>query len=176
MIRDEEIERLKKYAQGMGLRVTFSNARSSESVAEWSIDGTEITIYVLEHTSKTGIILSMIHELAHHLWFVHEKDRQLDLKFEEAVDREMMSQKTDKPMAKRFRRRIYEMENASTAYWESIYKETDLGIPKWKLYRAMEFDVWQYEVYFKDGKFPTRKKLRAKARELTAKHKGIAYE
>lgn len=172
MRRDAEIVRLTKYAQGMGLKVTFSNAKSSSSSADWNLDGTEITIYARQQDSKTSTILSMVHEIAHHLWFIHEKNRKPDLKFEEAIDFEYFNG-DKKPIAKRLRKRIYDMESASTAYWDAIYKETDLGVPKWKLYATMEFDIWMYEIYYKEGHFPGYKRRLQKVKETNAKHKGL---
>ena len=84
-IRDQEINRLVKYAEGLGLKVTFLN-RTSSHPADWVLDGSEIRLYTRKSFSKTDTILSLIHEIAHHLWFIYEKERQPDLKFEEAID------------------------------------------------------------------------------------------
>jgi hypothetical protein len=168
--RDDEIERLTKYAQGMGLKVTFSNSKSADCAADWSTDGSEITIYRRQNDSKTETILSMIHEIAHHLWFIHERNRKPDLKLDEAVGVADWQNAPEK-LPKRFRKRIYDMEHASTGYWEAIFKETDLKIPKWKLNVAMAFDVWQYEIYLNKGKFPGRAEENQKRKELVAKYK-----
>jgi hypothetical protein len=169
--RDEEIVRLTKYAEGMGLKVLFSNAKSLDA-ASWNIDGSQITIYLRKSNSKTATVLSMIHEIAHHLWFIHEKNRKPDMKFDQAIEFEMWRE-PDKPIRKSYRKRIYEMERASTVWWDAIYKETNIGIPKWKLYASMEFDIWQYEVYYHKGSFPPLSERRATYKAIKDKHRAL---
>ena len=174
MIRDNEISRLTKYAQGLGLKVSFSSETGGSSAAGWVLDGSEIIVYTAFQRSKTETILSLIHEIAHHVWFIHEKDRQPDLKFSEAIERQNLFEEEvkDKPAPKKLRKKILATEIAGTIWWETIYKDTDMKFPKWKLYAAMEMDVWAYEVYAETGSFPDRPQTRAKAREINTKHKG----
>lgn len=171
MIRDDEFKRLIKYAQGLGIKVTLFNESADES-AYWLLDGTEIVINTKYQNSKTELLLSFIHELGHHLWYVHERDRKPDLKFEEAIHRENHG---TTPPTKKQRKRIYEIEKAGTSYWYAIYKEINLKFPLWKLYATMDFDVWMYEIYYKRGKFPTAEEKRSKKIELKKKHKGEKY-
>ena len=53
----------------------------------------------------------------------------------------------------------------------SIYKDTGLKIPEWKVQAAMEFDIWVYEIYYETGHFPTRKAIKTKYREVQNKWK-----
>lgn len=171
MKRDQEIERLVKYAQGMGVKVRFSKIREPENSADWSLDGQEITIYVNKNKTKTETILSLIHEIGHHLDHIHGNNRELDEKMDEAYTPDENGE-----IGKRKRKRILNSEIAGTVYWETIYKETDLKIAKYKLFAAMEYDIWQYEIYADTGKFPNRIARRQKHKELYAKHKKINYE
>jgi hypothetical protein len=163
MIRDEEINRLIRYAQGMGISVRFKPyVPHSKDEAEWTIDGTEITIYVRSSTSKLDKVLSLIHELGHHKAFVNN-DRSIDPKLEEALDSEENK--------KNQRRAIYMDEKNGTKYWEEIYRDTNcqFGIPR--LHMQMELDLWTYEVYLETGKWPTRAKSKKKRKQLKLKYK-----
>jgi hypothetical protein len=171
-IRDDEIERLKHYAKGLGVKVIIYN-KDGEDAAQWTLDGTLIQVFAGPGTSKTEIILSLIHELGHHVWFIHEKDRQQDLKFDQAITRENLVAEDDNEEVtpKNLRKKIYEVEKAGTGWWESIYKETNLKIPLWKLHAAMEFDIWMYEMYYETGLFPKGKLRYQHYLEVQRKHK-----
>ena len=73
------------------------------------------------------------------------------------------------------RQKIYDTEAAGIAYMSMIYLEADMKFPKWKVHFAMELDLWMYEYFNKHGKFPYRPIVRAKRKELAAKHKSINY-
>lgn len=172
-IRDEEIKRLTYYAKGLGVKVIIWNKGRKGAAAEWALDGSQIEVYAKPGTSKTEIILSLIHELGHHVWFIHEKKRQPDLKFEEAIEREnLVEENGETPAPKHLRKKIYDVEKASTEWWMSIFKETDIKLPEWKLHAAMEFDMWMYEQYLETGFFPKRAARRIKHREIQSKHRG----
>lgn len=174
MIRDEEFKRLTKYAEGMGLKVKIQTKGRASSAAEWTLDGTEITVYRTDKSiSKIDMVLSMIHEIGHHLWFIHQKERLPDLKFDQAIEIENLVQDRVRkvPAPKKLRKKILSVEIAGTRYWEVIYKETNCKFPIWLLHEAMEFDIWQYEHYYKYGKFPNRLLRREKSKELRLKHR-----
>lgn len=157
-IRDEEIQRLIHYGKGMGVKVIIYSESSPGADAEWTLDGSMIQIYGVKNKSKTDVILDLIHELGHHVWFVHEKDRQPDMKFDEAITRENLSQEeTGVPTPKHLRKKIWDVEVAGTKWWETIYKDTNVKIPMWKLEAAKEFDMWMYEMYYETGHFPKGK-------------------
>ena len=174
MIRDQELTRLTKYAQGMGIIVTFSNHRKPGAYADWTIDGSAITIYKHANATKIEKILSLIHELGHHLHFVHEKNRIPDIKFEEALDTVERILEEGLPLSEvpaSRRKKILDIERSGTAYWEAIYKETNMKFPVYRLYLAMEYDLYQYEIYYETGKFPTKKENDKKRKELVLKYK-----
>lgn len=172
-IRDREIQRLLSYAAGLGLQVIHDDKSESIAAASWALDGSEITLYTRVKQSKTEIILSLLHELSHMLWFIHEKKRKPDFKLDEAITREMLveNNETDIPTPKRLRKKILEIEIAGTQYWKIVYDDTNLKIPYWKVELSKEFDIWQYEVYYRKGKFPPRKERREKLKLLTEKYK-----
>lgn len=170
MVRDEEIKRLVKYAEGLGLRVKFSYKLGADS-ASWTLDGTEIWINQNPYNSKTETILSLIHELGHHLWFIHQRDRQPDLKFEEAIVRHDSHMESNSITPKNLRQKILRVEREGTKWWEVVYKDTNIKIPLWKVHLAMEFDIWMYEEFAETGFFPKRKARRKKTAELLPKYR-----
>ena len=164
-IRDREIDRLKRYANGLGVSVNLIYKDSHKDSGDWTTDGTQIRVFVVKNTTKTDIILTLIHELGHHLWFIHEKERAPDLKFEEAL-----SYPGDN-IPKKHRKKILEIEQQGVEYWDVIVKDVNIKIPKFKIDMSAEFDVWQYEVYYETGEFPDNDQKRAKHKELLAKYK-----
>lgn len=162
MIRDEELNRLIRYAQGMGISVRFkAYVAHSRDEAAWTIDGSEITVYVRPNTSKIDKILSLIHELGHHKAFVNA-DRSIDTQVEEALNSEANR--------KNQRRAIYLDEVKGSTYWEEIYKDTNCQFDINKLRMQRDLDVWTYEVYYETGKFPTKKLTLKKKKQLKGKY------
>lgn len=166
MIRDEEISRLTKYAQALGVTVKIINDRNEDS-AYLTLDGTELAINKHSNKYKIDFVLSLIHELGHVLYFIHEKDRIHDSKYEEAINREILHEmeKSSAP-PKHLREKILNFETASSEWWDTIYKETQCKFPYWRLELARKFDIWQYQVYYKTGKFPKRKDRNIKYKQL----------
>ncbi len=173
MVRDLEIERLINYIKGLGLKVSFSSKKNDCS-AFWYLDNSEIVICKKGNSAKIDIVLSLIHELGHAKHSVWEKNRQLDTKLETAIDSvdEAEEEKVDAP--KRHRKIVLDHEVASTKYWHEIYHETDMKFPIWKLEAQMEFDLWQYKIWYETGKDPKRMDRRKKLREIYVKHKNKA--
>lgn len=171
MIRDKEIERLINYAKGLGLKVTLSS-KKDDSAAEWTLDNTEIRVFTRNNDTKVDIVLSLIHELGHALHNIHEKDRKIDPKVDEAVDHQIESKKFKKDVPKKQRKVILEHEIAGAAYWEVIYKDTNMKFPMWRLYAQRDFDIWQYEVYHETGELPIKKDRMEKFKQLKEKYRG----
>jgi len=162
LIRDEELNRLVRYAQGMGISVRFKPyVKRSLDQAAWTIDGSEITVYVTERTSKLENILSLIHELGHHKAFV-DNDRTICPKLEEALDAD--------DNKKRQRKAIYLDEVSGTKYWLDIYRDTNCQFNIDKLHKQIDFDLWCYKVYCDTGKFPVKKEKIKKKRQLKEKY------
>ena len=171
MVRDEEINRLTKYAEGLGLKVTFSPTLND--AAQWVLDGSEIIISTKKNISKMETVLSMIHEIGHQVWFIHEKHRHPDLKFEEAIDRQNLfeTEYLDTPAPKKLRHKIYKAELDAAEWWEIIYKDTGCSFPLWRLQAAKDYDLFQYRVYYETGHFPNRAEKHKKNKEINLKYK-----
>lgn len=157
MVRDNELSRLIKYAQGMGIKVHFKTKKRGTPHAEWVIDGSEISIYVTNRCTKINKILSLIHELSHHKSFVNN-NRIFDPKVEEALN--------SNEERKIYRKRILDMEIRDSSYWEDIYKDTNCAFGLDKLNIQRDFDIWMYEVYYETGKYPKIKQKNDKLKEI----------
>lgn len=161
--RDDELQRLIRYAQGMGLSVHFKPYIKHSGIdGGWTVDGSEINIYVKPRNSKIDKVLALIHEIGHHKGFV-ENNRQVDPKVIEAME--------DEEEKKASRKRIYLDEMSDTQYWEQIYKNTNCQFGLNKLRAARDFDIWAYEVFYETGKFPSVKEKIKKAKDLRNKYR-----
>jgi hypothetical protein len=107
---------------------------------------------------------------------VWEKDRQIDERLHNILSK--IDEYEDKGLVApvQCRNALCRYERDSTAYWEAIYKETNMKFPKWRLYATMELDIWVYEYYAETGNFPKQRESRAKWQELSRKHRRIKYE
>lgn len=170
MIRDQEIQRLVNYIKGLGLKISFSNKKSDCS-AMWYIDNSGIVIYKATNTTKIDTVLSLIHEAAHALHNIYEKNRQLDSKFEKALTHVDDAEENGLDTEKKQRGILLDNEIAGTAYWHNIYKETNMKFPIWKLESAMEYDVWQYQYFYENARYPNKKVKLKKRKEIREKHR-----
>lgn len=152
-VRDEELRRLEKYAEGLGVKVYYRPyIPFSLDAALWSIDGTQIVIFVTVDQSKTALILSLIHEIGHHLSFVY-KNKMIPKKLDMALDRESNQLVPTKEQ----RKALLDWELLGMEYHLNVYKECDVKIPEYKLHVENEVQKYIYTYYYKHGKVPTHK-------------------
>lgn len=170
MVRDDEIERLVKYAESMNVHVVFSDKKDPDCTAEMLLDGSQIIIYNKKNTTKIGTVLSLIHEIAHILDFIHGSDRKIDTKFADALP-----EPDEEEISKGRRKIILDGEIEGSRYWETIYKEMNLSFPIWKLHAQMEYDLAQYEIYYLTGSYPSQKEKHAMRKLINARHRKIKY-
>jgi hypothetical protein len=162
MRRDEELERLIKYAEGMGVIVLFKPyIKYSRTGAEWDSSGKEITIYISPRDSKIEQILLLIHELSHHKAFV-DSGRKLDPKIMRVLESERNSKKD--------RKILLDMETSDSVYWEDIYRDTDCKFNINKLHKKREFDLWVYKFNYEEDRLPNKKEKTDKWKELRLKY------
>lgn len=162
-IRDEELKRLVKYAEGMGAKVVFKPSDPTHNArAEWSIKGDLITIYSKPTDSKLSLILSLIHEIGHHVSFIEDDNRIHPKGLLEALNQESAGL----PLSKHQRRLILKSELMGMRWWDSIYNSTNMKFPRYKLYLEREYDTWYYNFLFQVGRDPTRKEKNVKLKQL----------
>ncbi len=163
MIRDEELNRLIKYAQGMGLSVSFRPYKPFSLIGgEWTTDGTELIVYVEKDTTKIEKVLILIHEISHHKAYINN-DRENDPILDNILDK-------DDPNKKE-RYKIWRSEVRDSKYWEEIYKDTNCKFDIKKLHARREFDLWQYEFCYENDRDPTKEEKYKKFKELKNKYK-----
>lgn len=159
--RDQELKRVEKYAQGLGIKITYKKQGKKDPEAEWTIDGTEITVYLRNRQSKTQIILDLIHELGHHMAWVY-RGRKTPIKLDTALGRENPTKKQ--------RQAILEDEKDGAEYHVIIYKELGLSIPQWKVELERDLQLEMYNIYYKTGNFPKVKERKEIRKRLRSKH------
>lgn len=160
--KDDEIKRIIKYANGLGIRIEYKKHKHGDPGASWDLKGDLITIWEWPRKSKIRTILDLVHELAHHMAWVHS-GRKLDKATTDAWDKEAEDHTS---LTKEERYLIYLSEANDAQYRGRIVKELGLKIPEWlqKVDRAL--DVWYYKEYYINGEYPTVKEIDDKKKEL----------
>jgi hypothetical protein len=62
-------------------------------------------------------------------------------------------------------------EIRAIAYWDVIIKDANITIPKWRVDAQKEYDLFSYEFYRDNNKWPTAKERGTKWKIIKAKHK-----
>lgn len=172
-IRDQEINNLQRYAEGLGLKVIwkkYARESSGGNAAQWDTDGSCITIFTWPGLSKTDIILNMIHELAHHMAWIYN-DRKSDPKLDSALYAEWERKRGDPPIKKSSRKLILDSEVDDSKYQEVVAHEVGIKIPLYKIKISVDLSNWQYSYYYRTGDFPSKKSCTKKEKELTRRYK-----
>jgi len=164
-IRDKEIERLQKYAESLGLKVSWKRRVRGGVGAVWELDGEKVALILYQYPSqsKTSIILNFLHELAHHLAYVNQ-GRELSKSVSKAFS------KRDEELTENERRIVYETEKEDAAYRPIIAHELNIKLPIEKIKADIELDEWIYYRFYKDAKDPTQQEIREKRKELKKKY------
>ena len=161
-IRDEELKRVEKYAQGLGIKISYKKYKRGGDQAAWTVDGSEIELFLRNSDSKTQIILDLIHELGHHMHWIYN-NRKIPIKLDIALGRENPTKKQ--------RQEIYKDEINGAQYHLVIFKELGLKIPEWKVELERDLQLWIYKKFYVTGKWPTKKERLLVKKELTFKYK-----
>lgn len=169
-IRDQELLRLEKYANGLGIKVTYKKLKpDSKAHAEWTVDGKEIILYLGEKDPKILIVLNFLHELGHHMHHVY-MDRQRDKDLERALNLEAEREPDSPPISKKLRKMIYEDEVDACKYRKQIAHEVGIKVPEWRIDVDIQLDCWIYYQYYIKGEVPSGVQIRKKKKELLSKY------
>lgn len=152
----KEFTRLVKYAEGLGIKVTLSNKVDPDASAVWVTDGSEIILYDQTKAGPLKSCLLLIHELAHHMSYVHS-----GRKGNMYTNRLLEKENSGGTLTKKQRQHIYEMEKADSAYQPIIHKEIGSKIPIERLTKEIEYDMWQYKFWVNHNRLPKTKEQRA---------------
>jgi uncharacterized glyoxalase superfamily protein PhnB len=162
---EKEFNRLVKYTQGLGVKVTMSPVDNKLMSAAWVIDGSEIIIFDSTKKGPLRKCLEMMHELSHHLTWVHN-GRRGDLKTDTILAKDAAGGK----LTKKQRKVIYDMEVHDSQLQKTIHKEINSKIPIKRLELEIEFDLWIYKYFYINDKWPTSKVRSIKFKELRSKY------
>lgn len=164
-IRQQELKRIEMYAKSLGIKVSYKKQGPKDPEADWTLDGTEITVYLRNRQSTTQIILDIIHELGHHQHWIYS-NRTIPISLDKALSKEHKLTKKD-------REAIYQDEVNGAAYQLLIYKELGLLIPQWKVEVERDLQLEIYKYYYKNNDLPVAKWKSQKKKELILKYKGV---
>lgn len=162
---EKEFQRLIKYAQGLGIKVSFVKDPNMNMAAAWLTDGSEIIVYNRHTKGPLQLCLMFIHELSHHICWIHG-GKKVDLK----TDNILKKEDEGKVLTKKQRKVIYDMEVHDSQFQKTIHKEIQSRIPIKRLELEIEFDLWIYEYFYKQGKYPNKKQRIIKFKELRSKY------
>ncbi len=171
--RDKDIKKLYNYAKSLGIEIKkVPNIRLSPAAA-WNY--TDIKKPIIEirdrpYRRKTTLILILLHELGHHLDWIHNNKKISEIEIKAHILDGERNPKQDPPIGKKYRKAIYDSEVRGIYYIDIIAKELDLSLPMWKIRACQEFDIWLYKMYLKTGNETTAKEQTEKDKELRKKH------
>lgn len=158
-IRDKEIQRIEKYAEGLGLKVKWETHKKGDPGATWERESQILTIYTWSRQSKVSIILLFLHELGHHMDWIYS-GKITDKKVEDAYgDEAKRTSKKNPKLSKDRRKLIYDSECNGIQYMLIIAKELNLKLKESRILLEMEIDKWFYYHYYLTGNIPTRKQI-----------------
>ena len=171
---DDDLKRVLKYAESLGIKVYFKKPIRGAGGAEWDMIDKSIHIYASKSTPKTTILLNMLHELGHHLdWIYNNKSDSAEAftAYKLLNEGNMFGDRSDIP--KHYRKVIYEEETAGVYYMDIIHKELDLKIPLWKVKLEQDLDLFDYRMLYVKGKFSTAKEFKDYNLSKTKKYKRV---
>lgn len=153
--RDRDISKLKEYANSLGLKVYIKPYNRTTGDAEYN-SGTSITLFNRTRTTKTDMILSLLHELGHHLdWIKGKSNKETTVAFELLNQGAMVGSRNDIP--KKYRKMILQVEKAGIKYMSRIHKDLNLELPFYLVKYQQFIDIFDYQFLYDHGRFSTRK-------------------
>lgn len=161
----KEYKRLVKYAEGLGIKVTFSSSKHEYAAAMWIVDGSEIVVYNSKQMGPLQACLDLLHELSHHHTFV-ANGRRGDLK----TDKILIKQDKNEVLTKEQRKVIYDMEVHDSKFQRVIHHEVNSKIPIKRLNLEIEYTHWIYRQFYLKATWPNKKQLQTKFKQLRGKH------
>jgi hypothetical protein len=152
--KDRDIYKLKMYANELGLKVYTKKYTRHTGQAEY-IEGSCITLFLSKRSTKTEIILSLLHELGHHLdWLKNKKkDADLDKALDLLANGSMTGDRSDIP--KKYRKKILQVERSGVKYMSVIHSRLGLQIPLRIVKQQEKMDLADYEFLYHQGRFAT---------------------
>lgn len=144
--QDRDIAKLKKFANSFGLRIYYRRYTRYTDAALYQ-GGQFITIFVSSTTSKTEIILSLLHELGHHIDWIFNKrnDRDTQKAYTEFEAKDH----------KKYSKIILDLEKEGIKHMTTIHKLLELEIPLKLVKQQQKIDTFHYDFFYKHARPPT---------------------
>lgn len=165
MIRDDEIKRLILYGKALGVKITIRNYAFDEEGEIGDEPHVFININKRKHSSKTALIMTLLHELSHAKYININNGVISEAWILEA------ERKPEKKLLKKLRKEIVDFELNSLDYMLDIAAELKISISINKIKRQLEMDKWAYEYYYSTGSWATKNLVKNKWKDLQEKYK-----
>lgn len=171
MVRDNEIKRLINYANGLGCKVTIYNRPNKSYIAACIVahdapELSEIKIYYGHRMSKTNLVLTLVHELAHLKSYIKNDYKLLN------SDVTISKYKEDK-MPRWARKRIFEYEREDMKLWDEIIADCNIRINPKRIAMQKALDLLPYCYYYLKGKYPKGTEKTHLVNEIKQLFKGV---
>lgn len=162
----EELKRVIKFAEGLGLKVKFLTSDYKDYHGLYShpdrYEKGWIEVCRNKRTSKTFQIMTLLHEIGHHIDFtenrmVSECYAYLDAEAGKAPEWA--------------RKAIFNSEQRAVQYGEKLYWTLMLKIPFWKVKLEFARDLFVYRTFMKTAEFPTEKQITEFKKRWTKRNK-----
>jgi hypothetical protein len=144
--QDRDIKKLKRFIRSFGLNLYFRPYTRYTDMAHY-MSGQYITVFTSKRSSKTEVIMSLLHELGHHLdWITNKRlDKETEKAYTEFEDKDF----------KKYSKIILEVEKAGVRHMTSIHKILDLEVPMEKVKAQQKLDLFHYQFFHNNKRFPT---------------------
>jgi hypothetical protein len=160
----KDIRKVENFARYLGYKVRYLKPDNQEDAGIFDYDKQEIVIYTDSRTTKTDILLVLMHELGHGLDYIDlGKPDPSTLRGEFSTPMRKMTKKQ--------RRRLLELEKKAIDYMLTIWYGLRLKLPRWRVTAEQEYDRWMYTRFAKDGLFPTSGESASQREKILATHK-----
>lgn len=158
--KDEDIRKLKEYAFRVGISVRILKYYRKANCLGYYSQGSHIVVFKASNTYKIDIIMTLLHEIGHHLDWLETKRGGKE--FEKAY-----GFTTGKPAKvknieerRKYSKIILDSEKAAISYMPAIAKSLNLSISQERIRKQQKIDLFHYIVLHKRGKFPSSKEVR----------------
>lgn len=163
MRRDDEIKRLVLYLKACNVKVTirdYAFDHMGEVTGDFPV---RININKHRHTSKTELVLTLLHEACHIKYSSLHPDNTFNgLETEENGD--------FKPATKKQRYENYEFEHDSLQLMPELALELGITIPVSKIEMQRDLDIWEHWQFYVNNRYPNKQEHCIQKKKLKVKY------
>jgi hypothetical protein len=157
--KNRDLKKLKLYTKALGFKVYFKKSTRNSPGAEWSTNKT-ITFYMNSKVTKTGLILTWLHEICHEFDFRQRHKTDSEMLYDALAAEDSRRNKLDAKVDKSMRKLILEDETRAASYRQLLRKQLDLeSITEADVALDIKLDIWIYTFYYEKGEFPKLKQV-----------------